>query len=366
MNEDDVKDFFNESNSQVRTYLQQNLNYFDDFKIISEHKIFYGLKVDKIILDNQNRYLCMIECKGSIGTTDFVRGIGQISQYRSQSLKELYDRMAPTNSTILAFPNDLNTSKTPVQIHKLTYPENCDLFIINPANKTYKSIRIGDKTFGQKEKYFGEKLLSISPFYFRDNTFSEYFIGLHILNKRGILNDSVSRNLDDAMKQCGTHNPGNARNVGITLSSLGFIDGQNKITPLGFRYLGYSYPVFVEKLSYEFAYPYINSMFSTIKDNLGNIENKDKQRKLVNRLWGLDDDQQIEFLTESSDRDKTRYIGSWNYILKRSIGCIDFTPRKTDFKIIYNPTIGLPSISSNVAKNIPDEITKFLSIKDNL
>jgi len=366
MNEDDVKNFFQSENSQIKTYLQQNLNYFDDFKIISEHKICYGLKVDKIILDKKGRYLSLIECKGNVGTTDFVRGIGQISQYKSQSLNELDDRMAPNHSTILAFPNDLNTRDNPVKIHRLAYPHDCDLFIINPINKSYKSIKVGDKSFGQKKKYFGEKLLSISPFYFRDNTFSEYFIGLHVLNRRGIRKNDISRNLDDVMQICGTHNPGNARNVGITLSSLGFIDGRNKITPLGFKYLGFSYPDFVESLSYEFAYPYINSIFNVINNNLGNIKNKNAQRKLVNNLWGLKESQQIEFLTESTDRDKTRYIGSWNYILLRSLKCIEFTPRKTDFKVIYDPTIGLPAISSKIAQNIPEEIIKFLTIKDSL
>ena len=48
-------------------------------------------------------------------------------------------------------------------------------FVCFKQIKSYKSIKVGDKSFGQKKKYFGEKLLSISPFYFRDNTFSEYF-----------------------------------------------------------------------------------------------------------------------------------------------------------------------------------------------
>ncbi|PPR76925.1 MAG: hypothetical protein CFH01_01777, partial [Alphaproteobacteria bacterium MarineAlpha2_Bin1] len=357
MNEDEVKEFFNVENQVVKTFLQQNLNYFDDFEIISEHKIKYGLKVDKVILDKNGKYLCLIECKGdNVGTTDFVRGIGQITQYKAQASNELKDRMSSTYSIVLAFPDLLNTKSNPVKIENLTYPENIHLFIVNSLNKTFKAINVTDKSMGNKQKYFGEKLISISPFYFRDNTFAEYFIGLHILHKRGVLGKKVSRNLDNALKKCGTHNRGNGRNIGITLSSLGFIDGLNKITPLGFKYLRLDYPDFVESLAYEFAYPYINSVFNVINNNLGNIKTKEDQRLLINKLWGLKNTQQIEFLTESSDRDKTRYIGSWNYILSRSLRCIDFTRHKTDFQIIYNPTVGLPSISRNLKNNIPLEI----------
>ena len=363
MTEDDVKEFFNVENPAVKTFLQQNLNYFDDFEVISEHKIKYGLKVDKVILDKHGKYLCLIECKGDVGTTDFVRGIGQISQYKAQAQNELKDRMASTYTIVIAFPDLLNTKSNPVRIESLAYPQNIYLFIVNSLNRTFKSINVTDKSMGNKKKYFGEKLISISPFYFRDNTFAEYFIGLHVLHKRGILGGEVSRNLDNEMKKCGTHNPGNARNIGITLSSLGFIDGLNKITPLGFKYLRLDYPNFVESLTYEFAYPYVNSVFNVINNNLGNIKTKEDQRLLINKLWGLKNTQQIEFLTESSDKDKTRYIGSWNYVLSRSLGCIDFTPRKTDFQVIYNPAVGLPSISRNLKNNIPSEINKFFSIK---
>ena len=366
MIEDEVKNFFSTENQAIKTYLQQNLNYHDDFQIISECKIHHGLQVDKIILDDRGRYLSLIECKCDVGTTEFVRGIGQIYQYKAQALHELKDRMAPVHSVVLSFPNNINTRDTPVQVEHLQYPAQSHLFIINQSNKSYKSINTSDRSFGNKNKYFGEKLISISPFYFRDNTFAEYFIGLHVLNRRSIQGNRISRNLDDIMRICNTHNPGNARNVGITLSSLGFIDGSNRISPKGFKYLSFDYPDFVESLSYEFAYPYINTMFAVINNNLQEIENKDQQRKLVNELWELRQDQQIEFLTESSDTDKTRYIGSWNYVLSRSLQCISFTPRKTDFSILYDPTVGLPSISEKIRTNIPLEIQTFLSIKDTL
>ncbi|MCH2658070.1 MAG: hypothetical protein MKZ81_03575, partial [Dehalococcoidia bacterium] len=333
MNEDEVKGYFNRDNPAIKTYLQQNLNYFDDFDVISEHKIKYGLKVDKVILDKNGKYLCLIECKGDVGTTDFVRGIGQITQYRAQASNELQDRMSTVHSIVLAFPDSLNTQANPVEIDKLEYPSNVHLLIVNSLNKTFKPINVSQRS---KLKYFGEKLISISPFYFRDNTFAEYYIGLHTLYKRGILNSKISRNLDNEMKEYRTHNPGNARNIGITLSSLGFIDDKNKITPLGFKFLSFDYPDFVESLTYEFAYPYVNSVFNVINNNLGRIKSKEDQRVLLNQLWGLEKNQQIEFLTESNDKDKTRYIGSWNYVLSRSLQCIKFTPHKTDFEIIYN------------------------------
>ena len=39
--------------------------------------------------DKNQKYLCLIECKGNVGTTDFVRGIGQVLQYDSQATQEI-------------------------------------------------------------------------------------------------------------------------------------------------------------------------------------------------------------------------------------------------------------------------------------
>ncbi len=365
MIEDEVKAFFTPDNPAIKQYLAQHLNYFDDFSVMSEQKIFYGLKVDKVILDKNQKFLSLIECKGDVGTTEYVRGIGQILQYRTQAKKELRNRMAEKFSIVLAFPNELNTKQNPVEIEKLEYPNDAHLFIINSQNNSYKAINLAITKIGSKTKYFGEKLVSISPYYFRDNTFAEYFIGLHTMHYRSFYQKKVSRNIDDVLKVCGSHNPGNGRNVGITLSSLGFIDANNRLTPDGYKFLDLSYPKFVEKLTYDYAFPYINSVFSIINDN-DVIKSKDHQRLLINSLWNLSAEQQIEFLTESDSKDKTRYIGSWNYILKRSLKCLDFDSRKTNFKIKYNPTIGLPSIASKLKEiELPNEIKVFLSKLDN-
>jgi len=365
MTEDEVKDFFTNHNPAIKQYLAQHLNYFDEFNILSEQKIFYGLKVDKVILDKHQNFLCLIECKGDVGTTEFVRGIGQILQYRSQSNKEMKNRMAEKFSTVLAFPNELNTKQNPVQIDKLKYPNDVHLFIINSQNNSYKAINLANNKMGSKTKYFGERLISISPYYFRDNTFAEYFIGLHSMHYRSFLQKKVTRNIDNILKICGSDNPGNGRNVGITLSSLGFIDSNNRLTPDGYKFLNLSYPEFVERLTYDYAFPFINSVFAVINDNKI-INNKEDQRLLINNLWNLSPNQQIEFLTESDSKDKTRYIGSWNYILKRSLQCIDFEPRKTNFSVVYNPTIGMPSIASKLNQlELPKEIQVFLSKLDN-
>ena len=89
MIEDEVKAFFTPDNPAIKQYLAQHLNYFDDFSVMSEQKIFYGLKVDKVILDKNQKFLSLIECKGDVGTTEYVRGIGQILQYRTQAKRSL-------------------------------------------------------------------------------------------------------------------------------------------------------------------------------------------------------------------------------------------------------------------------------------
>jgi hypothetical protein len=55
MIEDEVKAFFTSHNPAIKQYLAQHLNYFDDFTVMSEQKIFYGLKVDKVILDKNQK-----------------------------------------------------------------------------------------------------------------------------------------------------------------------------------------------------------------------------------------------------------------------------------------------------------------------
>ena len=200
MIEDEVKAFFTPDNPAIKQYLAQHLNYFDDFSVMSEQKIFYGLKVDKVILDKNQKFLSLIECKGDVGTTEYVRGIGQILQYRTQAKKELRNRMAEKFSIVLAFPNELNTKQNPVEIEKLEYPNDAHLFIINSQNNSYKAINLAITKIGSKTKYFGEKLVSISPYYFRDNTFAEYFIGLHTMHYRSFYQKKVSRNIDDVLK----------------------------------------------------------------------------------------------------------------------------------------------------------------------
>ena len=153
MTEDEVKDFITPHNPAIKQYLAQHLNYFDEFTVISEHKISYGLKVDKVILDKNKHYLSLIECKGNVGTTDFVRGIGQILQYGSQAKKEIGNRMSKDFSIILAFPNELNTKQNPVEVERLRYPDKTHLFIINSKNNSYKAIDLDKTNIGSKKKY---------------------------------------------------------------------------------------------------------------------------------------------------------------------------------------------------------------------
>jgi hypothetical protein len=75
---------------------------------MSEVEIEYGLIVDKIIYDNSGKVLAVIECKGgNIGTTEYVRGIGQGLQYLDQKNRDLISDITPDTQTFLCFPDEL-------------------------------------------------------------------------------------------------------------------------------------------------------------------------------------------------------------------------------------------------------------------
>ena len=124
MIESKVKNLF--SNKDFTSQLLRNhFSYHGNFRIINELKFENGLTVDHAIFDKDDKILGLIESKGTIGTTEFVRGIGQAFQY-SEFIKngKSYDYSNLAKS-VLAFPDDLQKN---ISIEKFSYPkENKEL-----------------------------------------------------------------------------------------------------------------------------------------------------------------------------------------------------------------------------------------------
>jgi len=361
MTEDEVKSLILNKSSYIEDFLANHFKYHNNYNIMSEVEIEYGLIVDKIIYDNTGKVLAVIECKGgNIGTTEFVRGIGQGLQYIDQKNRNLISNTTPETQTFLCFPDELFGK---IEINDLKYPDNLNLLIVNSKNKSFKVIKPTNNRGGNSFK----SAINISPYYVRDNRIGEIYIGLLELRKRMILKKErpVYRHLDTLLRNINAPNPGNGRNISISLSSFGFINSENELTVMGYEFSQLNFIEFTMKLVEEFLYPYVNTLMTVLLENQRKEITWTDVKNSCKEIWSVPSDREIEFFTES----ETRYISSWMNILRDDIQCIKF-PARTNRKvveIIYNPLPGLPNVfqltyNKKIEFTIPNYIRKYLEI----
>ena len=361
MTEDVVKSLILNKSSFVEDFLATHFKYHSSYNVMSEVGIEYGLIVDKIISDNSGKVLAVIECKGgNIGTTEYVRGIGQGLQYLDQKNRNLISDITPDTQTFLCFPDELFGK---IEINDLKYPDNLNLLIVNSKNNSFRVVKPTTNRGGNSFK----SAISISPYYVRDNRIGEIYIGLLELRKRMIVKKDrpVNRKFDELLSSIESPNPGNGRNISISLSSFGFINSESELTLLGYEFSQLNFIEFTMRLIEEYLYPYINTLMTVLLEH----QNKEITWTIVKEsckeIWSVPSDREIEFFTESDKR----YISSWMNILRDDIQCISF-PAKTNKKvveIIYNPLPGLPNVfqlikSEKIKFTTPTYINRYLEI----
>lgn len=349
--ENEVKSLITQKN-----IISSVVNDSDRITVVNEVKIENGITIDHVVYNRYNKAIALIESKGGdIGITEFLRGIGQVTQYQSHIDNRSVLNYSKDCVSILAFPNTLYSKID--SIESLAFPKKTLLLVINEINGAATIIK--PKRVRGSESF--KDVVRISPYYIRDNRIGELYVGLLELKKRFYTNSGkINRNMDSLFQEIGAPNPGNARNVAISLSSLGLIDSKNNLTSVGHKYSLLNYVDFSSSLINEFLSPYVNIiLYSLLKffqpNSKGNYElSWVDLKQVIDGLWG----KEIEFLTES----RTRYISSWCNILKNDINCINFesNKQKKEIQINFLPMVG--TFDTEI-KNIktPDYVEKYLS-----
>lgn len=302
----------------------------------SEDQYPNGMFADFSILNGAKVY-AIVELKGSdIFVTDFVRGTGQVYQYNNFIKQNLsiksYDYTEAF--TVLCFPSSL-ISDALYNIGFFCYPENCRIVEFNEVNHTFRIITKHDLDVFAGAR--GREMITVSPYYVRDNRIFELYLSLRYLQIKKLVGASTAdrKKAELFLKQINTINNGNWRNAFIGLSSLSLIDKNNIPTVIGSNYANLPY----EEFAFEIYDSYIKQYFEIILNSIllnqtpGGNMTLDEMNSSINSMYG---GKEVLFLTDSQNR----YLSSWLMIMKDDFGCIDF-PSKTSrkqFVINYNIT----------------------------
>jgi len=309
-----------------------------DISVVPEVQFINGISADFCLFDNNNSIISIIECKGAdIGVTEYVRGIGQILQYQHFKEQNIGYNISKKCKIFLSFPNTMMHDNS-FDITKFSYPDESELLIVNSQN--YSPIIINPNVEYKKIKK-ELNTIQISPYYFRDIRISAmYIILLEILKHYKVRKyPTISRtDVGQILLKYNTTNKNNARNVFISLSSLGLIDVNNFPTIKGVEFSKLDFANFASNIAFEYYKPFINEIFrafdtlqcKTDKYHIQSTTN-DEISTIIKNFHAKD----VYYLTES----KNRYISSWLNSLRDDLGCIDFLPNKfnKEIKIKYNP-----------------------------
>lgn len=323
------------NNQNIQSDLLSALNLptnLSKLKLIHEDRYINNIIADfTLVYDNHIR--AIIECKaGDIGVTDYVRGIGQVLQYeyfyenkitRHFSYQENFD-------SILLIPSSVFLSKN-FNIALFKYPKTTKIIEINEVNNAVRLI--SQKELDNFKEQTQNNLISISQYYVRDTRLFELYMLLRYLCFLKIKNiDVVNRKeIELQMQKTNSINNRNWRNVWISLSSLGLIDGKNIPTESGLKLGMIDINQFLLIMYKSYIKPYADILMNYFSENNHNINKglQDIKQDFLDRYNG----NEILFLTQS----QTRYLSSWLNILRDDFGCIDFQTRNNNRMFNYNP-----------------------------
>ena len=311
------------------------LNFPDSVSMHHEYVLPNNIYADLVIKLN-SEILSLVELKGGdIGSTEFIRGIGQIYQYNNYAKKGLSlskDSYSDNAFPILCFPSSLLRNST-FNVGLFDYPKNTVLIEVNEHNFNPRIITESELIALSKSVEVSKT--SISQYYIRDNRIFEIHLALkylQILKNNG--NVQLNRALLEAnfLSLLNTPNNSNWRNAFITLSSLGLINDRNIPNLIGEKYAKMNFPEFAAEMYISYFKDYIDLIFGII------LKHSDKNKIILslNDLHHLIDiefnGKKVLFLTDSENR----YLSSWMNIMRDDFGVIDFYPRNDERKIRFN------------------------------
>jgi hypothetical protein len=310
-----------------------NLSDFSKMELIHEDKYINGITADFTLLYDK-AIRALIECKAAdIGVTDYVRGVGQVLQYEYFCDEQISPKGHPFSvkfNTILLFPSSVIKNNL-FNIGRFKYPQSSILIEINEVNKVARVISSNElKELGSA---LDNDLTTISQYYIRDNRMFELYLLLRYLiylKLKGQLQISRTELEEKYLRLLETPNNRNWRNAFISLSSLGFIDSNNLPTPSGNRMGALDYEEFLLMMYKSYVKPYVDTLLKYFNNDEANLSKSNSE--ICRDIKKDFSDKDVLFLTQSDGR----YMSSWLNIIRDDFGCMDFSPRNHDRKMIYN------------------------------
>lgn len=309
------------------------LNISTTVDFIKEDTYINGITADFTIADKES-INAIVECKaGNINVTDYVRGIGQLFQYEyfmEKNISHKSYKYSDEFQTVYFYPSSVIKNNT-FNIARFKYPDSTIILELNENNNAVR--RITDKELKELDNAETDNLVTISQYYFRDNRLFEYYILLKyclLLSQMGrtFCNRKVAET--SFLKKLNTINNGNWRNAFITLANLGLIDNNNLPTAVGKILALMEYEDFAVNMFYSYLEPYFIEILKCFNNSTEiDLDNQ----SLCNAIDSRYMNRNVLYLTQSNGR----YISSWMNIFRDDFGIIDFKPRKSYRKLVYNP-----------------------------
>lgn len=310
----------------------------ESIDFVHEDQYPNGLYAD-FTIKRDNRVIAIMECKGSdIGVNDYVRGIGQILEYQhfadsKISLKGYeYDESA---CSVYFLPSSVLRNRK-FNVGLFRYPEKSKIIELNEYNQNVRLV--SEKELKELATAVNNDMVTISQYYIRDNRLYELYMCLKYcqFNKLcGIQKLSRTEAEKKFLRQLETPNNKNWRNAFISLSSLGLIDNNNLPTFIGSVYASKDYPEFCLEIYKSYIKEYVDLLTRVMMQISEHQMNKlfDASYADISGVIGkMNGDKKVLFVTDSGNR----YLSSWLNIMRDDFMCLNFNPRSSSRKIVYN------------------------------
>jgi hypothetical protein len=203
------------------------------FEVIPEYSLPNGQSVDRVIMGTNKKVLALFECKGDVGTNEFVGGVGQAIQGAYHIKKNLRGNFAENARSFLVIPIGLSR-RIPLDLFDMP---NITLLLVDLSHGTSVEYKEGS--------YISSNVLewvTINPYYFRDCSLEGvYFYLKMILKNSGELEKKTLAQMEsevrEIMKSSKEDFFGDVRNNHIVPSVLGFYDSPNRtLTAKGYEF----------------------------------------------------------------------------------------------------------------------------------
>lgn len=351
--EDDVKAYVDE---YYEDFMRKHMGLEGPFKVVSEYPLKNGQLVDKVIFGTDNKILALIECKGEVGTNEFVRGFGQTYQGICHIKRNVSSDFDENAKSLLLMPLE-STKKIPLEHFDLN---SINLVFVDLKNKTTVEYKEGDYIYNKEEEW-----ITINPYYFRDCSLEGiYFYLKLILKSTGSKNRITLSAMEKLVRKTRDDNKidffGDIRNNHIVPSVFGFYDpGKKILTQRGYEFTKKSFQEFCKDIVLKELGEYSKTLIISLLTIMKQINPDDKGfYKITTKEIG-------EEITKLYEGKKVTYLfdpdGGYRNLLTlvrmcETIGAIERDGRDR-IKLNYIPLEGMPFLMEKYV-NVPSEKLK--------